>query len=77
LNNFSKIKPEVFYKVLNDPWWRNYLFSVDLSSNKKLQKIVNKKKKQIKTDIENSKILYDELNLLPKDIVQYVIQPYF
>ena len=77
LDNFSRFKPEVFFKVLNDPWWRNYLFSVDLSSNKKLQKIVKQKKQQIETDIENSKILYEELNLLPKDIVQYVIQPYF
>ena len=77
LDNFSRFKPEVFFKVLNDPWWRNYLFSVDLSTNKKLQKIVKQKKQQIETDIENSKILYEELNLLPKDIVQYIIQPYF
>jgi hypothetical protein len=77
LDDFSRCKTDPFLTVLDDDWWRNYLFSFDLSTNKKLQEIVNQKKQQIETDIENSKILYEELNLLPKDIVKYNIQCYF
>ena len=77
LHEFYRCKIDSFVAVLDDPWWRNYLFSVDLSTNKKLQEIVNQKKQQIETDIENSKILYEELNLLPKDVVKYNIQCYF
>jgi hypothetical protein len=68
--------------LLDDSWWRNYLFNLDFtpyipSLYITLEKQINKKKAQIEQDKENSNILYEELNVVPKDVVKYVIQSYF
>jgi hypothetical protein len=58
----------------DDKWWREFLFNQDLSSYPKLQRIVKEKKEEIQRLKKESEILKE---YIPKDVIQYVIYPYF
>ena len=66
----------IFETLLDDPFWRNLLFTQDLSSNPTLEQLVNDKKKEIERLKNTSIILYTRKNL-PKDLLRYQLFSYF
>lgn len=45
--DFSECKASIFKDVLNEEWCMEFLYRSDLSSNKKLQKLINNKKNKL------------------------------
>lgn len=70
---------EIVESLLDDGWWREFLFSVIRKSkymNREIKETIENKQHHLQYQKETSESLYRE-SILSKDLVMYCIQPYF